>query len=65
MVTCGRKVKQVNKIGGNLSLAKRKKEKTPVRKEKSTELKDNTQDKLRRFTLGAHALFSTFFFSAR
>ena len=46
-MTCGRKEKQESKIGGNLSLEKRKKEKTPARRKNSTELKDNSQDKLR------------------
>jgi hypothetical protein len=47
MVTCGRKEKQENKIGGNLSLEKRKREKTPARRRNSTELKDNWPDKAR------------------
>ena len=46
-VTCGRKEKQENKIGENLSLEKRKKETRPARRKNSPELKDNNQDKLR------------------
>jgi hypothetical protein len=46
-VTCGRKEKQENKIGENLSLEKRKKEKRPARRKNSPELKDNSQDRLR------------------
>jgi len=46
-VTCGRKEKQENKIGENLSLEKRKKEKMPARRKNSPELKDNSQDRLR------------------
>ncbi len=47
MVACGRKEKQAYKIGGNLSLEKRKKEKMPANRENSTELKDNSQERLR------------------
>jgi len=46
-VTCGRKEKQENKTGENLSLEKRKKEKMPARRKNSTEMKDNSQDRLR------------------
>jgi hypothetical protein len=46
-VTCGRKEKQENKIGENLSLEKRKKEKRPARRKNSPELKDNSQERLR------------------
>ncbi len=46
-MTCRRKEKQENKIGENLSLEKRKKEKMPASRKNSTELKDNSQDKLR------------------
>ena len=46
-MTCGRKEKQENKIGENLSLEKRKKEKMPANRKNSTELKDNSQDRLR------------------
>ena len=44
---CGRREKQENKIGENLSLEKRKKEKMPANRKNSTELKDNSQDRLR------------------
>jgi hypothetical protein len=37
MTTCGRKEKQENKIGENLSREKRKKEKMPVRRKNSIE----------------------------
>jgi len=47
MITCGRKEKQVNKIGENHSQEKGKKEKMPARKKNSTEQKDKSQDKLR------------------
>jgi len=46
-VTCGRKEKQEYKIGKNLSLEKRKKEKRPARRRNKRELKDNIQDSLR------------------
>jgi hypothetical protein len=46
-VTCGRKEKQENAIGENLSLEKRKKEKRPAGRKNSPELKDNSQDRLR------------------
>jgi hypothetical protein len=46
-VTCERKEKQEYKIGENLSLEKRKKEKMPARRKNSPETKDNNQDKLR------------------
>jgi hypothetical protein len=55
-VTCRRKEKQENKIGENLSLEKRKKEKMPASRKNSTELKDNSQDKLRQINLGANTL---------
>ena len=45
--TCGRKEKQESEIGENLSLGKRKKEKTPARRKSSPELKDNSPDRLR------------------
>jgi hypothetical protein len=37
MTTCGRKERQENKIGENLSREKRKKEKMPVRRKNSIE----------------------------
>ena len=46
-MTCGRKEKQENKTGENLSLEKRKKEKMPARRKNSTELKGNSPDRLR------------------
>ena len=46
-VACGRKEKQENKIGENLSLEKRKKEKMPARRKNSTEMKGNSPDGLR------------------
>ena len=46
-VTCGRKEKQENEIGENLSLEKRKREKRPARRRNSPEMKDNNPDKLR------------------
>jgi hypothetical protein len=46
-VACGRKEKQENEIGENLSLERRKKEKRPARRKNSPELKDNSQDRLR------------------
>jgi len=46
-VTCERKEKQENKTGENLSLEKRKKEKTPARRKNLPELRDNSQDRLR------------------
>jgi len=46
-VTCGRKEKQDNEIGKNLSLEKRKTEQRPARRKNSPELKDNSQDRLR------------------
>jgi hypothetical protein len=46
-VTCRRKEKQEYKIGENLSLEKRKKEKMPARRKNSPEMKDNSQDRLR------------------
>jgi len=46
-VTCGRKEKQENAIGENLSLEKRKKEKRTARRRNKRELKDNSQDSLR------------------
>ena len=46
-MTCGRKEKQEHKIGQNLSLEKRKKEKRPARRKNSPEMKDNSQDRLR------------------
>jgi hypothetical protein len=53
-VACGRKEKQENEIGENLSLEKRKKEKRPARRKNSPELKDRSQDRLRQIYLGAH-----------
>jgi len=44
---CGRREKQENKIGENLSLEKRKIEKMPARRKNSTELKGNSPDRLR------------------
>ena len=44
---CGRKEKQENKIGENLSLEKRKNEKMPARRRNLPEMKDNSPDKLR------------------
>jgi hypothetical protein len=44
---CGRKEKQENEIGQNLSLEKRKKEKRPARRKSSPDLKDNNQGVLR------------------
>jgi hypothetical protein len=46
-VICGRKEKQENKIGENLSLEKRKKEKRPARRKNSPELKDNSPESLK------------------
>jgi len=46
-VTCGRKEKQAKETGENLSLEKRKKEKMPARRKNLTEMKDNSQDRLR------------------
>jgi hypothetical protein len=46
-LTCGRKEKQENKTGENLSLEKRRIERTPANRKNSTELKDNRQDRLR------------------
>jgi len=46
-MACGRKEKRENEIGENLSLEKRKKEKMPARRKNSTEMKDNSQDRLR------------------
>ena len=46
-VTWGRKEKQENEIGENLSPEKRKKEKRPARRKNSPEMKDNSQDRLR------------------
>jgi hypothetical protein len=46
-VTWGRKEKQDNEIGKNLSLEKRKKEQRPARRKNSPELKDNSHDRLR------------------
>ena len=46
-VTCGRKGKQAKETGENLSLEKRKKEKMPARRKNLTEMKDNSQDRLR------------------
>jgi len=46
-VKCGRKEKQENEIGQNLSLEKRKKEKRLARRKNKRELKDNSQDSLR------------------
>ena len=43
-MTCGRKEKQKNEIGENLSLEKRKRETMPARRRNSTELKDNWRD---------------------
>jgi len=45
--TCGRKEKQESEIGENLSLGKRKKEKTPARRKSSPDLKDNSPDRFR------------------
>jgi len=56
-LTCGRKEKQANKIGENLSLEKRKIEKMPARRKNSTELKDNRQDRLRKHTHVSNILF--------
>jgi hypothetical protein len=44
---CERKEKQAKEIGENLSLEKRKKEKMPARRKNLTEMKDNSQDRLR------------------
>jgi hypothetical protein len=46
-LTCGRKEKQANEIGKNLSLGKRKKEKRLARRRNSLELTGNSQDKLK------------------
>ena len=46
-VICGRREKQENEIGENLSLEKRKKEKRTARRRNKRELKDNSQDSLR------------------
>ena len=43
-VACGRKEKREYKIGKNLSLEKRKKEKMHARRKKLNELKDNRRD---------------------
>jgi hypothetical protein len=61
-VTCGRKEKQENEIGGNLSLEKRKKEKRPARRKNSPEMKDNSQDRLRQIYLSAHTHVSNILF---
>jgi hypothetical protein len=42
-----RREKQENKIGENLNLEKRRKEKMPVRRKNSTEWKDKSKDRLR------------------
>jgi hypothetical protein len=46
-LTCGRKEKQANEIGKNLSLGKRKREKKLARRKSSPDLKDNSPDRLR------------------
>jgi hypothetical protein len=51
VVTCGKKEKQENEIGENLSLEKRKKETRTARRKNSPELKDNSQDRLRQIYL--------------
>jgi hypothetical protein len=61
-VTCGRKEKQENEIGENLSLEKRKKEKRPARRKNSPEMKDNSQDRLRQIYLSAHTHVSNILF---
>lgn len=61
-VTCGRKEKQENEIGENLSLEKRKKEKRPTRRKNSPELKDNSQDRLRQIYPSAHTHVSNILF---
>jgi hypothetical protein len=61
-VTCGRKEKQENEIGGNLSLGKREKEKRPARRKNSPEMKDNSQDRLRQIYLSAHTHVSNILF---
>jgi hypothetical protein len=43
---CGRKEKQENEIGQNLSLCRRKKEKISVRRKSLPDLNDNEPDKL-------------------
>ena len=53
-MACGRKEKQENKTGGNLSLEKRSKEKMPARRRNSTELRDNSPDKFGQIHLGPH-----------
>ena len=47
IMACGRKEKQAKETVDNLSLEKRKKEKMPARRKNSTELNDNSQDRLR------------------
>ena len=51
VVTCGKKEKQANEIGQNLSLGKRKKEKRIARRKNSPDLKDNSPDRLRQIYL--------------
>jgi hypothetical protein len=46
-VTCGRKEKQENEIGQNLSLEKRKKDKMRARRRNWPEMKGNNPDKRR------------------
>ncbi len=64
-VTCGRKEKQEYKIGENLSLEKRKKEKRHARRKNSPEMKDNSQDRLRQVYLSAHMHVSNILFLGR
>jgi len=61
-VTCGRKEKQENEIGENLSLEKRKKEKRPARRKDSPELNDNSPDRPRQIYLRAHTHVSNILF---
>jgi hypothetical protein len=45
--TCRRKEKQQNKIGQNLSLGRRRKEKKRARRKSLPDLKDNSPERLR------------------
>jgi hypothetical protein len=45
--TCQRKEKQQNKIGQNLSLGRKRKEKKRARRKRSPDLKDNSPERLR------------------
>jgi len=47
VVTCGRKEKQENEIGQNLSLGRRRKEKRRARRKSLPDLKDRNPDRLR------------------